>query len=557
MSFCHRHLFLLLLLVTSGNGLVYAGNVVYHVDIQTKIIDGNHAPFDQVNPGDTLILEQGQREFLVVKNLTGSEECRIIIINGPGQVIINTNHYFGISIRNCRYLRLTGTGDNNHYYGIAIQRVEHGGGIGVGEGSSDTEIDHISIEHCSGVGISAKTDPDCSFGNTREKFTQYNTNIHDNYISHVAYEGLYIGSTKYFGQMVSCNGSDTLLMPSLLNGVRIYNNIVQYTGWDGIQVSSASSDCMIYDNVVMFDSQDEFPGQMSGIIIGGGSKCDCYNNKVSSGKGNGIENHGLGGYRIFNNLLIEAGKSFLPDDYSQMRHGIYISDVTALDDASFYILHNTIVSPKSDGIRFASKKSRNNIIVSNLIMDPGNYDYYENGNTSFGGEDSFVMIPDSESDVFLSHNYLTRNISDALISSETFEILAGSPLIDAAYSQSFNVTFDMKYQIRPAGAFNDIGAYEFPGNSPGIVDSLSEKSQVLVYPNPANELLILEFNEDLKLNGCIEIYNSRGQLTKNVNHTNGSLQKVRIDVSTFHQGMYYFVCFCSGGKLTGKFTVNH
>jgi hypothetical protein len=103
---------------------------------------------------------------------------------------------------------------------------------------------------------------------------------------------LYIGNSKYFGQVVNCNGVDTLLLPSLLNGVKIYNNIISYSGWDGIQVSSASSNCQIYDNLIMFDSQDEYFAQMSGILLGGGSKCDCFNNYITDGKGNGIESHG-------------------------------------------------------------------------------------------------------------------------------------------------------------------------------------------------------------------------------------------------------------------------
>ena len=88
---------------------------------------------------------------------------------------------------------------------------------------------------------------------------------------------MYIGSSFYSGETINCNGKDTVVMPSVLMGVRVYNNIVKYSGWDGIQVGSAVSDCRIFNNLVMFDSQAAVYGQMSGFLIGGRSKCDCYN----------------------------------------------------------------------------------------------------------------------------------------------------------------------------------------------------------------------------------------------------------------------------------------
>ena len=221
-----RHFILFLALLVATQGVSIAQHSSFHIGVSTKIIDGLFAPYDQIKPGDTLILEKGVKEYMIFRNLSGDENLVITIINGQGQVIIDTEHYFGISVRNCRYIRLTGSGDEAHEYGISIQRVLNGGGLGIGSGSSDVEVDHIAVMHCAGVGINAKTDPDCSFTTTRDKFTQFNTHIHHNYISDVDFEGMYIGSTKYFGQMINCNCSDTLLLPSLLNGVKIHDNII-------------------------------------------------------------------------------------------------------------------------------------------------------------------------------------------------------------------------------------------------------------------------------------------------------------------------------------------
>ena len=133
------------------------------------------------------------------------------MINYKGAVIIDTDHYFGIAINNCRYIKFTGIGDINETYGFRVDRVSDGAGLGIVELSSDFEIDHVSIKDVLTAGIYAKTDPDCSGNVTREFFTQYNIIIHNNYIENTGVEGMYIGSTKYTGQTVSYNGKDTLL----------------------------------------------------------------------------------------------------------------------------------------------------------------------------------------------------------------------------------------------------------------------------------------------------------------------------------------------------------
>ena len=75
--------------------------------------------------------------------------------------------------------------------------------------------------------------------------------------------------------------------------------------------------------------------QMSGILIGGGSQCDCYNNYIYKGKGDGIESLGLGDYRIFNNVIVDAGRSYYPSDPTKMKYGIYVNDNSAGSNSGF------------------------------------------------------------------------------------------------------------------------------------------------------------------------------------------------------------------------------
>ena len=542
--------FALCLFVLHNSG--YSRQHVFFVDTLTTLVDANYAPFNQVQPGDTVCFKPGKRAYILIRNFTGDNDKPVVFINGPGLVTINTDHYFGISVQNCRYIRLSGSGDKNYFYGISIERVSKGTGIGIGNLSSDFEIDHISIHDVTIAGIYAKTDPDCSLASTREKFTQFNTRIHDNYIENCGNEGLYIGSTKYFGQIVNCNGRDTLLMPPLLDGVRVYNNIIKYSGWDGIQVSSAANNCQVYDNLVLFDSQAEVFGQMSGIIIGGGSKCDCYNNFISQGKGDGIEVHGLAGFRVFNNIILEAGRSFEPEDATQMKHGIFVTDVSAVPDSSFSILFNTIVNPKSDGIRFASIHSANNLVASNAIINPGTFDFYESGNTRFKGQDSYIMIPDPASEVLVKNNYTSRNSDSAGFADNGYSLTPASALINAAWYDSRNVTFDYFHYSRPYGASADIGAVEF--NPTALVSSKALTASPSIYPNPVNSWLIIRFSAAVNQEVILRIYSTDGKLVMEQQYDDCSTENsLKLNVSKLPPGIYIYTLKAGKQNFSGKF----
>jgi hypothetical protein len=510
------------------------------------------SPFNRVQPGDTVRIEAGQREFLLIRNFSGDSLLPVVFINEGGQVQINTSHYYGMSVRNCRYVHFTGTGDTTIRYGISISKVENGGGIGFGDKSSDIEMDHFSITHCKGVGISAKTDPDCTNGVSRSSFTQFNTIIHDNYIAHVSYEAMYIGSTKYFGQVLHCT-SDTLVLPPLLEGVLIYNNVISNTGWDGIQVSSAGKRCKVFGNIIENDSQEGFYNQMSGISLGGGSKCDCYNNLIFNGKGNGIEMHGLGGNHIFNNVIINAGRTYLPGNFNEMRHGIYVSDVSMDQDSAVNISHNTIVSPKSDGIRFASILSRHNLLVSNLIINPGNYDFYENGGTNFDGNDSYIMLPNLNTDAIIQNNYFTRNAEQAGVDSVLFIPVEHSPLIDAAYPQP-GIAFDFYNHLRPLGNAPDIGAFEFDKSAQSITNEPLTRLSPVLYPNPANDYIHIQFSDQVNDLIRFEIFSIQGDSVLSAVSAPGMKNNVvSVNISQLSTGLYCYRIIARNQIFTGKF----
>ena len=456
-------------------GMVNARTTGFHVDSLTTLVDAAISPYDQVRPGDTLYIHAGKRDFLLIRNFHGAENLPIVVINHGGEVRIDTDHHFGISIQNCRFFRFTGTGDEALHYGFRISRVSAGAGLGIGGLSSDIEIDHIAIENCKIGGIYAKTDPDCSLQGVRGRFTQYNTLIHDNYIHSAGNEGLYVGSAKFFGQWVTCNGKDTLLMPSLLEGVRIYNNII-----------------------------------------------------------------------------VDAGKSFYPDDPTKMKHGIFVS---AIRNSAFSILFNTIINPKSDGIRFSSAKSRNNAVYSNVIINPGAYDYYENGNTSFDGEDAYVMITDKLTELFLENNYFARSTDNVGFADSGYVLTASSVLIDAGSSKNRDVDFDFYHDSRPYGKGFDIGAFEFNPDFLRIEEIQSGNLSVTIFPVPASNYLTFHLKADEPGKMNVTIFNATGRIMmeerKEVSNI-GSNAFVA-DLSHFPEGIYFYRVQLGGEYSTGKF----
>lgn len=545
----HIKQFLLLLSFCISLSSALAHSVL--VDTSAKLVDGTVFPYNQLKPGDTIFLSSGERNKILIRYLHGAEGKPIFIVNQGGAVVISTNDYYGISVVHSSFFRITGMGVAGIQYGIQIKKVLGGAGIGINDLTTDFELDHLSIENCLTSGIMAKTEPDCSHPVSRENFIQFNTRIHDNYIAQTGNEGMYIGSVSYSGKMINCNGIDSLLNPPVLRGVEIYNNVISHTGWDALQVSSAVSGCAVYGNRISYDSQAEMNNQMSGILLGGGSKCDCYNNYITDGKGVGIENHGLGGNRIFNNVIVNAGQSYRPDDPMAMKHGIFVSDVSALTDSSVYIIFNTIINPKSDGIRFQSIKTRKNLIASNLVIHPGNYGYYPLA--GIPAEKSYVHLMDARADVSLKNNFFTLGFTQAGISSTTYEPQAGSPLINAAYADSRQVDFDILGNHRPNGVFSDIGAFEYQGGPDTL--TLNQSPVYKLYPNPVQSVLSFRYSEFAGRKNIHSVFSSSGVLLfSQVYHPQFTgMQEVQVNVGNLPKGSYIYKVETGDGRITGRF----
>ncbi|PLX13844.1 MAG: hypothetical protein C0598_02745, partial [Marinilabiliales bacterium] len=419
-----------------------------------------------------------EKDYLLLRNIHGTENNPIIIKNVGSEVIFNTDHYFGIKIANCSFIKFLGNGEDNYDYGFRILRVGNGSGISIDELSTNIEIAYVEVSNTLIAGLYAKTDPDCTFASSRDNFTMYSLHIHNCYFHDIGDEGMYIGHSKYV-QGVFLSDCDTTIYPHVLKDVKVYDNILEYIGWDGIQVSSADEDCSIYNNIIRFDSQKEIIYQMSGILIGGGSKCDCYNNQIYDGKGDGIDVLGLGGLKVFNNLIVRAGKSFMPGNQNEYKHGIYVGDVYTTPGSSFKIYNNTIVRPKSFGITYNNNVAEKGYLYNNLIADPGQKNL---------GEIAFINSNVPLSKIEVGNNYNAYEIQEVKFENpgqDRYNLLVNSPAVDMGKNLSNEgITFDILNQPRPFNNVFDAGAYEFRiigieeiSNS-GIIASK-------VFPNPA------------------------------------------------------------------------
>lgn len=550
-----RKLYYLLLL----SGFIYVNPLFSQektiIGLLTERVSFGSDKFSHIQAGDTLWVESGIRPFLIISDFVGTPDKPIVFINYGGQVIFDSERSFGIDLRGCSNIKITGTGDQEYKYGFYIRKLTHESSVGLGIGykTSDFELENIEISNTGFAGILAKTDPNCNdLTATRGLFVQKNSIIHDLYIHDVNGEGIYLGSTSYNGFYI--NGCNTFVYPPNLEGVRVYNNIIENSGFDGIQVSSASSDCKIFNNTVINDSRREINFQMSGIIVGGGSKCDCYNNVIKNGKGTGILYFGFGGGRIFNNLIVNPGRTYVPEDYSKHEHGIYVSDRSygIVNELSFF--NNTIISPKSNGISLADDVKHNCIIRNNVIIDPG----------SFGIEQSTIERASihpmsSEINISMSHNYMDINIVLAgFVNPQTddFHLSETSALVDAGTDlTSIGINFDLENRTRPKGRNFDQGVYESDWVNQGSEFTDIELFQN--FPNPGKTSTTFKYiiNKEMDVRLCL--IDSTGKLVKILveESKNEGEYEYTLDLDEFHNQVYYYVLEANTQKKVRKLIV--
>lgn len=468
--------------------------------------DGNKI---KVNPGDTISITAGDRDHLRICNIHGDSLNPVTIINGPGLVNVGTTvTHFAIIIDDCSFFRFTGTGDPQYKYGIKIWRTPYGrNGLSIDGTSTNYEVDHIEVCRTGFAGICANPKPDCDDRINRGNFVRRNTEFHDNYIHSTAGEGLYIGHSFYGGYTITCDSVPVLKYPHELHGVKIYNNIIDSAGYDGIQVGCATKGCFIYNNKITNYGTGNVQDQKYGIILNPGTGGECYGNSIIKGTGTGIGIFGIGDNKIYNNLIVNPGYPLSDTMTTTRSMGMFCDDRFLIENPSFKIINNTIVSPKGDGIRFYSTKTHNNQISNNVILHPGTFGTYgswEAPNTCYVNTKNAV-------DAQITNNYYS-NVQPAenMISNadSIYNFCKILPIVDAGMDvTSLGVSTDFYGVDRAINGICDIGAFEYPVGTAVLQRAQSIK---IIPRNSIGELYV--YSEKKEKIEAISIYQLSGQL---------------------------------------------
>lgn len=474
-------------------------------------IDGNVM---NIGPGDSILLEGGVRPKLKIINVKGSAGQPVIIANKDEKVIVETKAHTGISIEHSAYIHLTGTGGSDQY-GIEIASAGSMG-IYVTEYTTDCEIDHLEIHNAGFAGIMAKTDPNCNREDLRD-YIMKNISFHDNYIYDTGGEGYYVGYSSYPTKKVDCSGSQTVLYPHSIQGVRIYNNIIRDTGWDGLQVGSATANVLIYSNSIVNTGLKNQEYQNHAVQIGEGTTGDFYNNYIYNAQGGGISFFGSGNNRLFNNVIVQVGGN-----------AIYHNDRGAGNGTKYQIYNNTIISPSRAALDLNATKTRNNLVANNLIVLNG----------AFYGITGDVTAWKNEGNQMYGK---TEEVGFADAEKFDFSLIAEAKCVDAGFYISY-LNFDHQFNSRPANGKIDVGAFEF-GSVPYVAPALSVAKEmeqgVSIFPNPTVDVVNIKVTGK-RIPDSIIIYDQMGKIVLNeALEFNGKFDyRIQLD-SHWTEGIYF------------------
>lgn len=295
--------------------------------------------------GDTLKIPAGTYSVIEIDSFSG-DPCRdIVIINDGG--LVNVTGSIRIQ-KDVRYVKVLGNGAPgitygfkcknfafNRVKGFTMQYIEAGPNLADAAGKGG------------GVGIYGKQDPYAD-----QPWTWYPSYVSSKividhcYVHDVDGEGMYIGHTYPDGDPDQGNR-----IPIRLDSVTISNCIVDNTGWDGIQLSNARSGNKIFNNKVTNFGWHDFDGQRAGIISGGNSQSDVYNNTVSNGTGNGIEFFGYGLMKCYGNAITNVGNTLKHVNGEESIYAMaYLNKVEKNPPMELVVDNNQINQPKLWGI---------------------------------------------------------------------------------------------------------------------------------------------------------------------------------------------------------------
>ncbi|MBN1649842.1 MAG: T9SS type A sorting domain-containing protein [Bacteroidales bacterium] len=264
--------------------------------------------------GDTIKIRADRTETLKFKGFEGNENNPIVFINEGGQVIINTNAWGALTFEDCKFIKVSGSGDPNVRYGFKLTAATSG--LTFSEYSSDCEAEFIEIEGVASTffGIYAKKD---FGGDPPVPYPIFkNLSIHDTYIHDLA-EGMYIGET---------------LSPGMeFHHLRVYNNCVINTLRESVQIANSVEDIEIYNNLFVNAGIADLAMQNNGLQIGSNTIAKVYNNIIINAKGFGVIVLGNGDIELKNNYIQNNRGIFIDDRYAILPYAANVFEANFFD----------------------------------------------------------------------------------------------------------------------------------------------------------------------------------------------------------------------------------
>jgi hypothetical protein len=299
--------------------------------------------------GDTLKIPAGTYSVIEIDSF-GGDPCRDIVVINDGQVNVTGSMRFK---KDVHHVKILGNGTPGIKYGFkcknfAFNRANHFTMEWIEAGPNLKD----ATGKGGGVGIYGKQDPYVDQPWTwYPNYVSTKITINNCYVHDVQGEGMYIGHTYPSG-----DPDQGGRIPQRMDSVTISNCIVRRTGWDGIQLSNARNGGRIFGNDVSDFGFDDIDGQRAGIISGGNTNAQVYNNVVTNGTGNGIQFFGYGRMECYGNLISNVGNTLKTTGGEESIYG-QPNPTNApgeVNPKQAMVIHdNKIVNPKDRGaIRF-------------------------------------------------------------------------------------------------------------------------------------------------------------------------------------------------------------
>jgi hypothetical protein len=271
--------------------------------------------------------------------------------------------------------------------------------------------------------------------------------FHDNYVHDTGGEGFYIGNSFYnAGVSTPCG----IRMPHVIEGVKVYNNIVKNSGWESIQLGSTTKGAEVFNNRIENYGAKNVQYQNNGVQFGEGAPGKFYGNYINGGKGIALMIIGNAENFVHDNVIVNAGQD-----------GIFCDERTAIG-TGFKFVNNTIINPGMNGIRIYADIVPMNNVVNNIIVNPGSYSTYTYPRT---GNDAYVYLLSKTVKVQILNNYYTRDINAVkFLSPSTFNysLTSGSPAVNKGNNiATYSIPVDFNKTARLKGTAYDIGASEY------------------------------------------------------------------------------------------------